>query len=666
MNDDLNFLEYDEESEAPAASGRRGLSRLVPRFLRRDKTTSSSESVGTSSPGRLRRLLGVVPRLLRRRRAGSEDVSAAELALQRDERPLEELDDRLQALRQRASSRPPATVPTAGQALYDVDEVLVTPEIIHKPGGVISPIALSKAQQEQVALLRDMVGTSAQNAEPETSKRGFRRPARVFSLSAVPQLLGSLLILLMISLPFVSSDFREGELPPPEFDEDRHGATTAYNLLDNLSLDDYVLVAFEYGPTAAGELDPLADVILRHILAQGSKPVIVSSNPIAMVHARNVIAEIQRSVAVASIELEENSDYFLLRYLSGGALGLRDLSRNFDSVARFSSKGIATELEFSSLDDMTLIVLIAERAEDIRNWAEQVATETETYFIAVSGYAAQPLAQPYVDESSEIVGMIVGIRDVYTYGEKLEAIYGDFQSPTPAPDTPTPAETATETPMPSPTPAATVRPLASDTPVPIVIPSATEEPEPDLEQLAVVPQVTATATQALVSVIEVTTGGLVNIRRSPNTASDILGVAAAGDTFEVIGTNGDGSWINFLMPDGVDAWIADFLVEQSQMTAAEFAAAQLDDTASIDGTRSVLRLKFTLHLGKNRPRFYQANQQVIGDRPAFVQLRDRRQEVAKLDAMTMGTIAAVLIILVGNAFYAMRGLMTRRRQAKVE
>ena len=665
MNDDLNLLEYDEESEAPAASGRRGLSRLVPRFLRRDKPTSSSESVGTSSPGRLRRLLGVVPRLLRRRRAGSEEVSAAELALQRDERPLEELDDRLQALRQRASSRPQANVST-GQALYDVDEVLVTPEIIHKPGGVISPIALSKAQQEQVALLRDMVGTSAQNAEPETSKSRFGRSARVFSLSAVPQLLGSLLILLMISLPFVSSDFREGDLPPPEFDEDRHGATTAYNLLDNLSLDDYVLVAFEYGPTAAGELDPLADVILRHILAQGSKPVIVSSNPIAMVHARNVIAEIQRSVAVASIELEENRDYFLLRYLSGGALGLRDLSRNFDSVARFSSKGIATELEFSSLNDMTLIVLIAERAEDIRNWAEQVATETETYFIAVSGYAAQPLAQPYVDESSEIVGMIVGIRDVYTYGEKLEAIYGVFQSPTPAPDTPTPTETATETPMPSPTLMGTATPLASDTPVPIVILTATEEPEPDLEQFAVVPQVTATATQALVSVIEVTAGGLVNIRRSPNTASDILGVAAAGDIFEVIGTNGDGSWINFLMPDGVEAWIADFLVEQYQMTAAEFAAAQLDDTASIDGTRSVLRLKFTLHLGKNRPRFYQANQQVIGDRPAFVQLRDRRQEVAKLDAMTMGTIAAVLIILVGNAFYAMRGLMTRRRQAKVE
>ena len=496
MNDDINWLEYDEESEAPVVSGRRGLSRLVPRFLRRDKTTSSSESVGTSSPGRLRRLLGVVPRLLRRRRAGSEEVSAAELALQRDERPLEELDDRLQALRQRASSRPQANVST-GQALYDVDEVLVTPEIIHKPGGVISPIALSKAQQEQVALLRDMVGTSAQNAEPETSKSRFGRSARVFSLSAVPQLLGSLLILLMISLPFVSSDFREGDLPPPEFDEDRHGATTAYNLLDNLSLDDYVLVAFEYGPTAAGELDPLADVILRHILAQGSKPVIVSSNPIAMVHARNVIAEIKRSVAVALIELEENRDYFLLRYLSGGALGLRDLSRNFDSIVRFSSKGIATELEFSSLDDMTLMVLIAERAEDIRNWAEQVATETETYFIAVSGYAAQPLAQPYVDESSEIVGMIVGIRDVYTYGEKLEAIYGDFQSPTPAPDTPTPTETPTETPMPSPTPAATATPLASNTPVPIVIPTATEEPEPVVEPLAVVPQVTATATQRL-------------------------------------------------------------------------------------------------------------------------------------------------------------------------
>ena len=468
-------------------------------------------------------------------------------------------------------------------------------------------------------------------------------------------------------MPFVSSGFREGELPPAEFPEDRHGVATAFNWLDNLTRDDYVLVAFEYGPTAAGELDPMADIILRHIMAQGTTPIIVSSNPIAMVHARNVIAGIERSVAPASISFEENRDYFLLRYLSGGALGLRDLSENFDSVVRFSSTGKATGLGLTSLDELTLMVVIAERADAIRNWAEQVASETETRLVAATGYAAQPLSQPYVDSSDDIIGLIVGIRDVYTYGEKLQEIYQDFTpdpnvmrtaTPTPtATATATPTATATETPTPTETEIepeleqlvaqpATVEPTLTAIPV-----AATATPPP-----VVVPS--ATATTALIQVIEVTAGGLVNIRREANITSDILGVAEAGDVFEVIGSTDDGSWINFLMADGVEAWIAEFLVDQYQMPLNEFRAAE---SASADRPQSVLRVEFSLRLGKDRPRFSQVDAPGSPERPEIVLLRDRQQEVARLDAMTLGTIAAILIIVIGNAFYGMRGLPGRRR-----
>lgn len=680
MNDDFSWLEYEDEEAAPVSNrpSRMGrLSRFVPGFLRRGESGSSASSTTEVAPSRLRRLVGVVPGFLRRFRGSGSEVSAADLALQREERPIEDLDDRLRALRQRSMAQPNEAAAATGQPLYDVDDVLVTPEIIHRPGGVISPVALSRAQQEQVDLLRDMVGAAGQKSESEPPARRFVRPSLAFSLDAAPQLIGAMLLLLVVALPFVSSDFREGDLPPIEFQEDRHGATAAFNMLDNLSRDDYVLVAFEYGPTAAGELDPVADIILRHIMAQGSTPIIVSSNPIAVAHARNVIASIERSVAAAAISFEENRDYYLLRYLSGGALGLRDLSRNFDSVIRFSSTGKATGLGLSSLDDLTLMVVIAERAEAIRNWAEQVATETDTLMIAATGYAAQPLSQPYVDESTEIIGMIVGIRDVYTYGEKLQANYQDF---TPDPGSVVEAPTATPTPTPTATPTSTATSTATSTPTTTAIEA--EQPEPAVEPLgaqpvdvaptetvappveteatespvAVVPS--ATATTAIIQVIEVTTGGLVNIRREPNTTSDILGVAAAGDIFEVIGSNGDGSWINFLMPDGVEAWIAVFLVEQYDMPFDEFRAV---DSASAERPQAVLRIEFSLHLGKNRPRLYQVGPPGSPERPEIVLLRDRRGEVARLDAMTLGTIAAVLIILTGNGFYAMRGVVQRRR-----
>ncbi len=678
MTDDFSWLDYEDEDTAADAkrpSRLSGLRRLAPGFLRRGDSSAAESPADEASPGRLRRMFGALPAFIGRFRRARSEVSAADLALQRGERPIEDLDDRLQALRQRSSAHPDSAAESTGQALYDVDDVLVTPEIIHRPGGVISAVALSKAQQEQVALLRDMVGGSAQTGEAEPSSRRIFRPRSGFSLDAAPQLIGSMLLLLAIALPFVSSDFREGELPPSEFHEDRHGVSTAYSLLDNLSRDDFVLVAFEYGPTAAGELDPMADIILRHIMAQGSTPIIVSSNPIAVSHARNVIAKIERSVAPAAISFEESRDYYLLRYLSGGALGLRDLSENFDSIIRFSSTGKATGLGLTSLNDLTLMVVIAERADAIRNWAEQVAPETETKLIAATGYAAQPLSQPYVDGSDEIIGLIVGIRDVYTYGEKLGAIYADYtpdpgrvvEQPT-ATRTPTatatPTETATETPAPTETPTPTATEIEPEA-LPLGAGPATAAPatvEATLTATATAPPAavvpSATATTALIEVIEVTAGGLVNIRREPNTTSDILGVAEAGDVFEVIGGTDDGSWINFLMADDIAAWIAEFLVDQYQMPLDEFRAVE---SASVGSAQSVLRVEFPLRLGKNRPRLYQVDPPGSPERPEIVLLRDRRHEIAQLDAMTLGAIAAILIIVTGNVFYAMRGLLQRRR-----
>ena len=161
------------------------------------------------------------------------------------------------------------------------------------------------------------------------------------------------------------------------------------------------------------------------------------------------------SVQPAGLRLEANRDYYLLRYLTGGALGLRDLSQNFDSVAKVSAKGRLTGLDLTSLDEMALMLLIAERAEDIRQWAEQVAPATDTELVAAIGYAAQPLAEPYVRQTDGIAGLLVGIADAYTYGEMLQNL-SPPQEPlaavnvplltTPPPPNATPQPTATAAP----------------------------------------------------------------------------------------------------------------------------------------------------------------------------------------------------------------------------
>ena len=71
------------------------------------------------------------------------------------------------------------------------------------------------------------------------------------------------------------------------------------------------------------------------------------------------------------MRLQPNRDFALLRYLPGGALGLRELSENFGDIMRVSWSGAATEAPVASLDDLALMLLIAESADDVRNWVEQ-------------------------------------------------------------------------------------------------------------------------------------------------------------------------------------------------------------------------------------------------------------------------------------------------------
>ncbi len=669
MDEEFNWLEYSESMDAAAQedeaqSSRRGLRRFLPRL---------PGLPGLPSLPRLSRpRLPSLPSLFRRGEHASSQPSAADLLGSQQERPLDDLDERLRALRERSVVTSQPTAPP-NQALYDVDDILTSPELQSKPGGVISAAALSRAQQQQVQMLREIVG------DPEQSQwAGGRRDLPAFSLGAVPRLLGSALLVLVVCLPFVSSDYAEGELPPAEFHEDRHQPTAFYDLLDNVSRDDTILVAFEYGPTAAGELDLLAELLLRHILAQKAKPLIVSSNPIAIVHAQNILRSINRSLAGADAQLLHGEDYFVLRYLPGGALGLRELSQNFADVVRISARGFPTGLEFETLDEMAEIVLIAESAEAVRNWVEQVLPATGgRRLLLATGYAAQPLAQAYADSMTSVVGPVYGIRDAFTYGEKLANNFGGLLS-VDAPVEPEgdpevvqlPVNVVSDSQVEAPRPTksqvdavpATALPQPTATKPPTATPFMTATPRPPTATPLPTDTPAPTATEASIRVVEVISDQSVNIRRGPTTVDEILGLGYKGDMFEVIGANGDSSWYNILLPGGVRAWIAAFLVEERVVTASEFAGAQASASADAPPERVILQLDFSLRLSKNHPRFYQAQPPTSGegDRPELILSRDRGLEVPRLQAMTLGTLAAILVIVFGNTIYAARGLMRRR------
>ena len=562
------------------------------------------------------------------------------------ERPLTELDQRLQALRARSMG---IEQNQDWQELSDVDQALTSPILQEKPGGIISAVALSKGQRAQVDLLTEIVTGQSEPEKTPAKRRLVRRTAQ--SLLSIPRLLTSALLLLFVALPFVSSDYAPGALPPDGFAGDDPQAAAFYTALDSIVAGDYVLVAVEYGLGSAAELDALTDLALRHIFARGGRAILATSNPIAFVHVQNIINDIRERSAQAGLRLVNTRDFLLLDYLPGGGLGIRELSENFADIARRSKRGASTSLPISSLADMKLLLLIAESADDVRNWVEQALPEAgDTSLYAATSLAAEPLTRAYVQDIDRFAGLVVGLRAAYTYGAMLDAAFGVNAQPqagnpasptarTPAGGEEFIASSAIEAePSPTPPPTSTPRPTITPSPQP------TSSPAP-------------TATTEMIRIVEVTSPqSPVNIRVGPSTAQTTLGLAYTGDILEVLATNADSSWYKVLMPNGWEGWISAVVVTERLAPAS---SPNSDDSASNTDARSVMSLVYPRRYSNIDPRFSQANQVPDVTLGAIIQLRERGGESQRLQALTMGTLAAVLAITLGNLLAAIGALVRR-------
>ena len=123
--------------------------------------------------------------------------------------------------------------------------------------------------------------------------------ARTRRLPKFDRLVIALLLSIAVILPFVSAPARIGDLPPKQFAAGSR-QQAVFDRLDSVKPRELVLVAAEYGPTGAGELDTALDALLRHIMLRGGRPVVVSGNAVGLLHARNILDEIAGDPAFLS------------------------------------------------------------------------------------------------------------------------------------------------------------------------------------------------------------------------------------------------------------------------------------------------------------------------------------------------------------------------------
>ncbi|GIL13990.1 MAG: hypothetical protein BroJett038_27100 [Chloroflexota bacterium] len=518
-------------------------------------------------------------------------VSAAAILRKQsqDERPLDELDERLLALHESGlelTAAPEETPPADLKSLLPGVTQFIPPAPI-KTGatGIAGELALTPEQAGKVRLLRSLAAVDEETAgarmpsaidltyetpsfadilaeeseeetplleeaEPAPAARPTRRRVKV------GRLVMALLITAAVVLPFVFGPLRVGDLPPQQFAPGSR-QQIAFDRVDALRPGDLALVAAEYGPTGAAELDGLTEVLLRHIQGRGARPVIVSTNALGLLH-------------VQAIGQQLGGGPVLVRYLAGGVVGLRAFGGDAARFLATDINGRATNLDVDSLRDFALVVVIAERAEDLRAWAEQIAPLTGAPLVAASGFSAAPLVEPYTLSGSPgavagIRGLLVGYADAYTYHARLNAL-------SPA-DMPPPAETAepTQTPIPPAAEATAAPEAAESTPesaeeTPEAAESTPESAEETPEAAESTPE-SAEETPEPPAAPELVIFGVVradqavNVREGPGRTFTPVASVRPRERVQIIGRSGDSLWLLIRLEDGREGWIASDLIE---------------------------------------------------------------------------------------------------------
>lgn len=163
------------------------------------------------------------------------------------------------------------------------------------------------------------------------------------------------------------------------------------------------LVSFDYGPGAAGELDPLAIATLQGLAAHSVRIVALSSDPAGVGQAKRVLEAVAHEVP----GYEYGADYVLLGFVPGQEAGLRRVGESLLGAFPTDYRGTAiapggdtpASLEalrgITSVRDVDRVIVLSDDSQALRRWVEQVQSRTGVRIDALVTAAVEPLLAPY-------------------------------------------------------------------------------------------------------------------------------------------------------------------------------------------------------------------------------------------------------------------------------
>lgn len=253
---------------------------------------------------------------------------------------------------------------------------------------------------EHVALFNEILATERQEVKVAGVQKGK-------TIGTVRWLMMVLLIFFML-IPIIqgaSAISLPGSIP--------RESISLFKSITGLPADAKVLVAIDYEPAYAGELQAAASSVLNHLMVRQANMYVISTTPTGPMLAQQLLNEIGRYPQSYQQPYVSGERFHVIGYLPGGEAGIQALNSSLtavlpltiDLVQTRDLSGLGGPAPISTFD---AVLIIADQPDTVRNWIEQInRTDGKPAIWAVVNAQSAPLLRPYV-RSGQLEGLSAG------------------------------------------------------------------------------------------------------------------------------------------------------------------------------------------------------------------------------------------------------------------
>jgi hypothetical protein len=257
------------------------------------------------------------------------------------------------------------------------------------------PAEIGQATLARAQLLQSLLTRPTETAQPKARRRTAGMS------EAVPRLLITTLLLVVVGgLLIISQDpVLDGQLPRLT-QSDTSSIESAYNLIASVGEKESVLVAIEYGPSNADEMNAVARALLSHLAERKATISIVTTQPEGL-----AVAEVLRSEINAQEEVVSEQQPAL------------EYAKESPGYRPGNVTGVSHILASTNTRPAIIVVLTAQ-PESLRWWIEQTRVHYGTAPPIVAGVSAvlEIVSSPYLDASADqLQGIVSGLGGAIAY-----------------------------------------------------------------------------------------------------------------------------------------------------------------------------------------------------------------------------------------------------------